>query len=174
MSKPKNRVRAVPTFDHDHAPAERWQRGVEFELVEPEPDAGHKVQRIASGLHQLEKRGRIQPCHTVAALRYRRDFELGIEGARDPERTGSGARSHDGAMIARVDAVSRYRCAADAVGPDADALLRLYVVYGLSLRAISADSRFDRRGLADGLAESLEGLAEHYRRSDIAHRTPHA
>lgn len=165
MSKPSKKNYALGT-DHgrDHAPSERWQRGSEPEVVELEP--GHRVQRVRTGLYQLRDRGRIDDCHVHAALRYRADYELGIEGARDPERTGCGSRSHDGAMISRVDAVSRYRATAEYVGPDADALLLRYVVEGQSIRSISTASGFDTRRLAEGLAESLDDLVNHYTMAD--------
>lgn len=147
----------------ERAPAERWQRGAEFDTV-PLEHRGHRVQRVLSGLLQLEKAGRIGPAEVSAAIRWRRDYELSVHGARDPEARGSGSGGVDMWMAARVDTATRYRQAAQPLGMLGDSMLRNYVAEGLSLRQIHVrmPPGTPRERLSKMLADTLERLATHY------------
>ena len=158
--------------DPYHAPRERWQRGAEAEIEETE--GGVRVQRASTGLAQLRRSGVIGDAEVAAAIRWRRDYELGVHGARDPAASGSGSGGVTMWMAARVDISTRYRQACQAVGMLGDMLLRQYVAEGLSLREMARQIVAARRGaegpsevrtrlrLSEQLADTLRTLAEHY------------
>lgn len=157
------------------APAERWQRGSEPELVtiDDEPTSGRdlrpRVQRVLTGLRQLERTGRIDGADIASAVRWRQDYELAVHAAKDPEARGSSGGGGVGAWLAAiVDVVTRHREASEAVGNRGDELLRLYVAEGVSLRQISdievgSRSNWNHRSqVSDELQRAIKGLTAHY------------
>jgi len=83
-AKPRAKKAANPAegLYVQRTPAERWQPGAKFEIT-PLQRRGHRVQRVLSGLLQLETAGRISLSEVAAGLRWQRDLELAIHGARD-------------------------------------------------------------------------------------------
>jgi len=156
----------------ERAPAERWQRGAEYDTL-PLEHRGRRVQRVLSGLLQLEKGGRVGQAEMAAGLRWRRDYELGVMGGRSPDaRSGAG----DVRLLlieGSVDAMTRYRQACQDVGMLGDAMLRAYVAEGLSLRQIHVrlPPGTDREALGEVLVATLERLALHYAEVDRLTRT---
>ena len=156
-----------------HAPVYRWQRGTEPEEASIEKN-GRRIQRLFSGLLQLRKSGAITDAEVAAAIRWRSDYELAVEGARDPEVSGTGSGDPGAFMAATVDITTKYRQACQAVGARGDQLLRAYVAQGLSIiemsRRISGDglpSRSWQYRISKELSETLFKLSTHYYNVDI-------
>ena len=158
------------------APRERWQRGCEPEQVALVPGSPRRTQIVHDAVRDLEKSGRITGAHVAAAARWTRDYEWSLRGSYvDPATAsirGSGGNSgSEMRLAAGVDASTRYRESAQAVGIVGDSVLRAVCADGCSLRELGR-----RRGLADGgrasmrvadeFAALLEVLADHYQRCD--------
>lgn len=165
------------------APSERWQRHTEGRDEPRAPDDRRPVQRADSGLQQLARSRQIGLSLVVAATRWRSDYELGVHGARDPDKSGSGG-GVDGYSIARVDALTRHHKAAAAVGRFGTSLLIAFVVESLSLNSIAADldarrqraidagrdtgGMWSRQDLTGAVVATLARLGEHYSEIDDA------
>jgi HEAT repeat protein len=165
------------------APSWRWQRGSEPDEISIEHH-GRRVQKALTGLDQLQRAGSISDADAAAALRFRRDYENGVLGARDPEaQRGAGGGGIPAYLAAIVDVTSRYRQAAQALGRHGDELLRGYVVEGLSIREMSRifaeaglkaweaagkvgprphSDAFYRRSIGADLTAALRTLSDHY------------
>ncbi len=162
------------TYAADNRPTgERLAHGVEIMVGPLSHDDRRAVLRIHSGLAHLLEAGKVGVAEVVAANRWRRDYELGAHGAHDPECTGTGSGGVDAHLISAIDALTRYRWAARAVGSAGDALLRAFVSDGLSFRAIGARLGKDNRDLSAQTAFTLGMLVEHYAEVD-ADRDPPA
>ena len=158
------------------APAHRWQRGCEPEEVALVPGSPRRTQRIHDAVKALEKSGRIGGVHVTAADRWVRDFEWTMRSSYvDPVtasiRGGGGNSGPELRLAAGVDASTRYREAAQAVGVVGDVVLRAVLGDGCSLRGLARLRGLPEGGrsnsrIADELAGVLETLADHYDRAD--------
>jgi hypothetical protein len=157
-----------------HAPVFRWQRGTEPEEAPVSGSNGRRIQRLATGLMQLRNAGTIGDSEVAAAIRWRGDFEFAVEGARDPDMSGTGGGGVEEFLAATVDTVTKYRQACQAVGARGDQLLRSYVADGLSIVEISR--RVSGNGRPSGswqyriskeLSDTLFKLSDHYNNVDV-------
>ncbi|HWL81650.1 MAG TPA: hypothetical protein VNR89_11895 [Roseomonas sp.] len=82
---------------------------------------------------------------------------------------GSGAHA-DGIHYSTIDAATRFRVAAAAVGEASTRRLMAFVTDGLSLVAVSAKTDMSRQDLAGAIVADLERLAEHYAEVDRTRR----
>ena len=145
----------------DTAPAQRWQHGVEAEVIDGR-------QQVARPVAALRKSGRIGDAEVEAAARFYRDYALGMCGARDAERAGGGG-GQAGFAAAVIDAMGAYQDVRRALGRrDFDYAVGL-VVEERSLRAL-AGGRGGRMAMrVAGLAgDALRALADHYAKVDGA------
>ena len=173
---------SVPTPSKDKnapnskAPAHRWQRGCESEEVALERGSARRTQRVFDAVKALEKSGRIGGSHVTAADRWVRDFEWSLRSSYvDPVtasiRGGGGNAGPEMRLAAGVDASTRYRESAQAVGLVGDAVLRAVLGDGCSLRGLARARGLPEGGrsnqrIADELAGVLETLADDYDRAD--------
>ena len=119
------------------APAHRWQRGCEPQEVALDPDSKRKTQRVHDAVRSLERSGRITGAHVAAAARWTWDYEWNLRSSFvDPVtasiRGGGGKSGPEMRLAAGVDASTRYREAARAVGMIGDAMLRAVCADGWS------------------------------------------
>lgn len=149
----------------DAAPGERWQHGAEPEVVA----AGR--QQVARPVLALRRSGKVGDAEVAAAERYYADYALALCGARDMERIGAGG-GVQAFFAATVDAVTRYREAAQAIGPRGDALLRLVVVEEMSCTALGARLGTNHHDAGGRVATVLEVLADHYAAVDRKRSAP--
>ncbi len=157
-----------PPSDPSNAPAERWQRGSEPLEVPRAPGDRRPVQRSDSGLAQLRRAKKIGDAEVTGADRFRSDYELGVHGARDPEKSGSGG-GVDGYNISAIDALTRFSKASAAVGRFGSSLLVAFVCEGMSINAISQDAAragWSRQDLVGAVVATLTRLTEHYETVD--------
>ena len=179
--QPRRSARATAYADvgdlgETRAPAHRWQRGAEAELdtLGAPPKAGRdlrpRVQRMSTGLRQLERSGKLDGADIASAVRWRQTYELVVHGAKDPAAGGnSGSGGVPMWLAAIVDLATEHREATQAVGPQGAALLLAFVAEGMSLRAIAegrghaaSGSSCLRVRLSEQLVEAIKGLTEHY------------
>ena len=140
------------------------------------PGSPRRTPLVFDAVRELEKSGRITGSHVAAAGRWTRDYEWSLRGSYvDPAtasiRGGGGNSGPEMRLAAGVDASTRYRESAEAVGTVVDSILRAGCADGCSLRELGG-----RRGLPGGgkasmriaaeFAELVEVLADHYQRCD--------
>ena len=165
----------VGDLGETRAPAQRWQRGAEaeFDTLGDVPKSGRdlrpRVQRMSTGLRQLERSGKLDGADIAAAVRWRQTYELVVHGAKDPAAGGnSGSGGVPMWTAAIVDLATEHREATQAVGPQGAALLLAFVAEGMSLRAIaeaqghpSSGSSCLRVRLSEQLVEAIKRLTKH-------------
>lgn len=109
---------------------------------EGKEDNGLPIRRIKSGVRRLWQDGKITGAELAATERWASNYGLGVHGASDPMRRGSSCRGDvHSSRVSCMDAATRHREAALAVGQHGDALLIQFVFFGKGLAAIA-------RGLA--------------------------
>lgn len=165
-------IRAAPERWHHHSEA------IDEPLV---PGDRRPLQRVDTGVAQLRRAGKITSAEVCSADRWRNDYELGVHGARDPDKSGSGG-GVDGYNISAIDALTRFHTAEKAVGPFGTGLLIAFVADGLSANAIAGEldqqrqaaeeagrptvGLWSRQDLAGAIVAALTRLTEHYEEVD--------
>jgi len=126
------------------APAERWQHGQDATTH----DDLRTAERVSSGVTRLRAAGDIGDAEVIAAHRWWQDYAEGVEGARDPERSGSGGASDQHVtMLVRAQAIGRHRAVTEILGDGMTVRLVAFLVDELSFAALA--DRF-MPGRADG------------------------
>lgn len=145
--------------------AERLAKGdvTEVYVQEQEKQPPEKRYRSSGALYALRRAGTITDAHVAAAELWARDYETGVLGARDPEagRKGGVADPHT-IMLARAAAVSRCDYVRNALGKVGVAFLSQVMIDGMSINALSAATRRDKRRVAGSIELLLEQLVEIY------------
>lgn len=100
--------------------------------------------------------------HVIAADRFRRDYEIGIEGASQNGAGGTAAWSTDGRMVARVDTATAYREAMDALGYSMGWMVRRLVLQNWTLTDLAAHYGTTRNRVSGRVEAALTRLVEHY------------
>ena len=127
--------------------------------------AGTRVYRALSSLERLVRNGTIDPRQAQAGERYRDDYELGVEGAREPA-SGSGGTTGWHFSQAQLAALERCRKASAVLGP-----LEPYVApvvlgwpgFGdVSIAQLARTLSRNRQEVAGILKLGLTALADHY------------
>jgi hypothetical protein len=112
----------------------------------------------------LSKSGLINGWHLRAGTRFREDYEIGIEGISlspgIPERVDGS--STGAASDSRLDAISRYRAACDAMGPSLRSAVQLLVIWNRPVSAIAKICGLSQDRTSGYLAAGLDRLADHY------------
>jgi hypothetical protein len=120
-----HQIRSQTGYDIEEGP----HSAADVDLLERQgqQDNGLPVRRVLSGLRRLLQDGAIDRTDFHYAERWAADYGLGVLGASNPERTGSSSRRdiHSYRVVC-LDAASRYRESAMAVGQLGDLLLRLF------------------------------------------------
>jgi hypothetical protein len=176
MSEAIARVREI-TRQHE-APVEFVRLGRDVELAEwrdPTDDNPNartpktvKAYRRVDVLATLYKRGGLVTLeHRAGAERYRTAYEVGHEGAVGGGSGGRGERVQEcyqpgGPTMARLDQLSVYRAATQAVGPTLSGVLMHVVLLNSDVTGW-AEWRGVRREVAMGfLIAALDRLCEHF------------
>ena len=171
----------------------RWRGARGEEVVEERDDDAVPRSRLRGGLRALYESGAISQEAYDAATRWRRDFELGVHGATDPEKRGGGPDSCY--QTARHAALTRWRTASAAIGDEGVALMRLFAFECIGFAeasrilraardgrawawaALDADEQpiyeslpIDREVLRARTVQAVEALAAHYAEQDRARR----
>lgn len=119
--------------------------------------------RSSGALYTLRKSGAIQDCHVAAAEMWARDYETGIEGARDPEAGKSGAKSDiEYALLSRAAAVTRCQAVERNLGKVSMRFMIAMMVDGLSVNQMEQQMKKDRKKIAGAIELLLEQLVELY------------
>lgn len=101
--------------------------------------------------------------HVEAAIRLRRDYEVGVLGASSAGGRGmTEARSPDGKMVARVDTATAYREAMDALGRSAAWDVRRLVLENWTLAEIADRDNVGATRVSGRVEAALTRLVEHY------------
>ncbi len=101
--------------------------------------------------------------HVEAAVRLRRDYEVGIQGASSAGGRGMvEARSPDGRMVARIDTATAYREAMDALGRSAAWDVRRLVLDNWTLAEIAARDNVGASRVSGRVEAAMTRLVEHY------------
>ena len=177
------RPRQVDATPFQKAPADRWRHGAERQDAPAVPGERQAPQRVRSVTESLVASGRLHPSDHVAALRWLRDHELGVHGARSNEESVSGVSVSDGGydlgVISTLDALSRDGDAARAVGKFGNRLLVAALFEARSLTSLA--SEFTPQPIRDGsarrpttdvrevtglLVATVARLSEHYAQVD--------
>lgn len=128
--------------------------------------------RIPSAVAALRRSGKIGDAEVQAADRFAADYAFGIVGARisDPNHT-RGTHAPGGvetaAMVARLDAATRYREAREALGRGAW-LLHAICTDELTIRQCSVILMVREHAASERAATLFGVLADHYARKDGA------
>jgi len=122
--------------------------------------AGQRVYRSLSTLERLVRSGALEPRHAIAGERLRDDWELGVEGAREPA-SGSTAAAGWYYPDARLAALRRCENALSAIGPAATYVLSV-AVCECSITDVAKFHHCHRQKVTSILKISLHTLAEHY------------
>lgn len=150
----------TPPRDAQHAPAERWRHGSDAETS----DTG--AQQVARPVARLRKLGKIGDAEVVAADRFYRDAAFAM-GARDGQKTGTGG-GQAGFSAAQIDAITRYRQAANALSLDQFWLLLRVVVEEVSIYALAGAAGRPHGRVQAAAAAALKALSAHYAAIDGA------
>lgn len=119
--------------------------------------------RSSGALYTLRKSGAIKDCHVAAAEMWARDYETGIEGARDPEAGKSGAKSDiEYALLSRAAAVTRCQAVERNLGKVSMRFMIAMMVDGLSVNQMEQQMKKDRKKIAGAIELLLEQLVELY------------
>ena len=141
-----------------HSPAD-----VDLLEREGKADNGLPVRRVRSGVRRLFQDGRISGAELAACERWAADYGLGVHGASDPQRRGSSCRGDIHSFrVACLDAATRHREAAKAIGPRGDYLLTAFVFEGRGLAAVArmlaaAETPEPGQGASKGVRKEYEG-----------------
>jgi hypothetical protein len=155
----------------DVAPPERWQHGAEA-YAAPAEDRGPRVQRVSVGIDALRSAGLIDVEDETAGTRFQRDHDMAFHGASARDSTGirpeggdlcSAADAH---MAARVDAMSRYREAVQAVGMLGERVLFGLLIMRLGFGPLGEHLGWARQDVRGACVMTLKRLSEHYREAD--------
>ena len=120
-------------------------------------DNGRVIRSVRSGVRRLFQDGRISGAEMAACERWSADYGLGVWGASDPQRRGSSCRGDIYSFrVACLDAATRHREAAQAVGAHGDYLLNAFVFEGRGLVA-AAETPEPVQGAPKGVREDYEG-----------------
>jgi uncharacterized protein DUF6456 len=121
---------------------------------------GHRRVDPLVTIHRRE--GLVTESHLRAAVRYRDDYETGIEGATPPKDEGQSSAGPGAGMDARLDAMARFRQATQAVGQRLSRIL-VAIVLGLEdVTRYAASVRINRHIAMGYLIAALDRLAEFY------------
>ena len=124
---------------HGYDIEEGPHRDQDVKLLESEgkADNGLPVRRVRSGVRRLFQDGKITSAEMAACERWASDYGLGVHGASDPMRRGSSCRGDVHSFrVACLDAATRNREAAGAIGERGDMLLAEFVFWGKGLAAV--------------------------------------
>lgn len=160
------RRRAAVAVAAEMDPAE-WQRSRGRAMVEEAAEVtagGMPVGKVRVCLPPVElylRRGQITARMCAAARRLRDDYDLGICGARDPERKG-GTAAGEPMSAAQLMAARAYAKAVQAVGPRLSVVLLATVCEELWASEIGARVGERRDGVMALLRAGLDALADHY------------
>ncbi|MFT8440169.1 hypothetical protein [Acetobacter fabarum] len=122
-----------------------------------------EVQRSAGLLYTLRRSGTITDAAVAAAESWARDYETGVLGGKDPEKSRqSGNPDAEYAILSRIAAVDRCRYVRSCLGSVGEDLLRKIMIDGLSISQISDQQEKDRKRLSGAIELLLEQLAEVY------------
>ena len=164
---------ALPTSEIRlcRAPAERWQRGSEYEEIYTDADSPVRTQRVYDTVAALEREGRISGEHVRAARTWCRDYERSMRSSYShPATAGCGTGSTNAGpemrLLGGIESAKRLAAATRAVGMVGDLYLREIVGNGLSLRALAEKLGRSRATLADDVVATLQRLEECY--ADLA------
>lgn len=92
-----------------------------------------------------------------------RDYETGVEGARDPEAGKSGAKSDiEYALLSRAAAVTRCQAVERNLGKISMRFMIAMMVDGLSVNQMEQQMKKDRKKIAGAIELLLEQLVELY------------
>lgn len=153
------------------APAQRWQHG-SAAYAAPASPQGPRLQRVSVGLDALRAAGLIESEDETAATRYQRDYDLAFFGASARDKLGirpeggdlcSAADAH---AAARIDAMTRYREAAQSVGILGEQVLLGLLVLRLGFGPLGEKIGWQRQDVRGACVLSLKRLSEHYREAD--------
>ena len=130
-----------PGAPSERAPSERWQHADrEIHDLNVDSTGSVRVERVSSGLTATTTAD-----HDTAARRWRRSYEASFGVGRGTAMTldrmrvdTSASGASDGGMSFRLDAITAYKEASQAVGLRGDALLQLAVGQGIALSKIES------------------------------------
>lgn len=106
------------------APPDRSRGGADLEIASVGPEDRTLVQRLRSGSDRLFAAGLIDGAAWNAGAKWRGDCEFGLHGASAPDKkSGDGDGDYEGA---RLNALTRYRRACEAVGRHGVTMLTLF------------------------------------------------
>lgn len=149
------------------------QLGSDEVILDPQqPKDTSKVARILTGVLSLRQSNKISDAAVVAASRWHADWSRGTghplraSEARFLGVSLGGAASSDGIPCGQLDAATRHRQAAQAVGKKSTERLLAYICLDLSLKAAAAILGVSRQDLGGALISDLERLVEHYHEVD--------
>jgi len=100
--------------------------------------------------------------HVEAGARFRRDYEVGIEGAAQNGGGGTAAWSPDGRMISRLDAATSYREAMDMLGYTMGWTIRRLILENWTLSDLATHYGATRHRVSGRVEAALTRLVEHY------------
>jgi hypothetical protein len=127
--------------------------------------AGARVYRALSSLERLVRNGTIEPRQAQAGERLRDDYELGVEGAREPAN-GSVGTTGWYYPEAQLAAIERCRKASVVLGPLEPYVLPVVLGWpgfgDVSIAQLARTLRRNRQEVAGILKLGLTALADHY------------
>lgn len=144
---------------------ERIQKGdiTQVFVLDKNSDDYDEVRRSCGLLYSMRRAGKISDAAVAAAEHWARDYETGILGARDPEKSRQcGLPDAEYAILSRVAAADRYRYVKFCIGTVGETLLYKMMVEGLSIVQMSSAMNKDRNRLGGAIELLLEQLAEVY------------
>ena len=103
------------------------------------------MQRSAGLLYTLRRSETITDAAVAAAESWARDYETGVLGGKDPEKSRQcGNPDAEYAILSRIAAVSRCRYVRSCLGSVGDDLLRKHMLAGTSISQFSDQQEKDR------------------------------
>lgn len=154
-----------PVGLHQEVTPERAQRG-DLTHVYVNHQSGTdcaEVRRSAGILYILRRSGTITDAAVAAAEHWARDYETGVLGGKDPEKSRqSGNPDAEYAILSRIAAVDRCRYVRACLGNVGVDLLYKIMIDGMSISQISDQHEKDRKRLSGAIELLLEQLAEVY------------
>ncbi|WP_395495814.1 hypothetical protein [Acetobacter sp. KSO5] len=119
--------------------------------------------RSSGALYTLRKSGAIKDCHVAAAEMWARDYETGVEGARDPEAGKSGGKADpELSLISRAAAVTRCEAVRRSLGKVSWRFLHMMMIQGMSINKMKAELKKDHAKISGAIELLLEQLVELY------------
>ena len=139
-------------------PRPYWQHGRELAPAPAVSSRERAPRRVQSPVLQLLANGKIGNAERAAADRWLRDYELASGAREQPDPlyvpTTPPVGGHDRTLVATVDALSRSRDAANAVGAAGQATLVAAVAMGQSLTALASAHAADAARRAEDAARA--------------------